>query len=123
CRFGLHGNYVTPEGTRMRLADHLRQTFEHLMPVADELGTADMVAALSEDVQKNGNDARWMRTQYNRLRDLPGLVDAIAHAFQGGRDAAVQHATIERVATRRRIRASSEPLHSVQQLAKPDAPT
>ena len=123
CRFGLHGNYVSADGSRMRLADHLRQTFERLMPVADELGTADMVAALRDDVQKNGNDARWMRSQYNRLRDLPGVVEAMTHAFQGGREAGAQQATLEHVANRRRIRATSEPLHPVQQLAKPEAPT
>ncbi len=123
ARFGLHGNYVTPDGERLRLADHLRQTFEQLMPVADELGTADMISALREDVQKNGNDARWMRGQYNRLRDLPGVVEAMTHAFHGGREAAQRQISPEQVATRRRIRATSEPLHPVQQLATPDAPT
>ncbi|MEI2415287.1 YbdK family carboxylate-amine ligase [Orrella sp. JC864] len=121
CRFGMHGNYVTPAGERLRLADHLRQTFEQLMPVADELGTADLMQALREDVQKHGNDARWMRTQYNRLRDLPAVVETMTHAFHGGREAAQRHTSPEQVATRRRIRATSEPLHPVQKLATPDA--
>ncbi|VGO08247.1 FIG074102: hypothetical protein [plant metagenome] len=122
CRFGLHGNYVTPDGQRMRLADHLRDTFEQLMPVADELGTLDMLSGLREDVRKNGSDARWMRAQFNRLRDLPAMVDAMTHAFDGGREKAVQQTTPEQAATRRRIRATSEPMMAVQTLATPDVP-
>ncbi|KAG1393808.1 hypothetical protein G6F59_014295 [Rhizopus arrhizus] len=40
CRFGLQGSYVTPEGQRMRLMDHLRALFQRLMPVAEELASS-----------------------------------------------------------------------------------
>jgi len=112
CRFGLHGNYVTVEGQRMRLTDHLRGLFGQLMPVADELGTADLLSALRDEAARQGNDARWLRGQYSRMRDLPGVVDAMVQAFRGGRDS-VQ----VREQPRRRVRAASEPLHDVQSLA------
>jgi len=119
CRFGLHGNYVTPDGQRVRLTDHLRGLFEQLMPVAEELGTTDLLGALREESARQANDARWLRSQYNRLRDLPLVVEAMAAAFRGGRDAAAAHATPARAATRRRIRATSEPVHPVERLAEP----
>lgn len=112
CRFGLHGNYVTPDGERMRLADHLRATLALLAPVAEELGTRDMLGALHDDLFSQGNDARWLRNQFNRVRELPALVELMVQAFQSGRDAAQDRH--ERLApagqARRRVRAASEPL-------------
>lgn len=111
CRFGLQAAYVQPDGTRTRLLDHLRQTFERLAPVADELGTSDLLAALHTDALL-GNDSRWLRNQYNLHRNLPGVVRAATHAWSG-----VPLETAEAVGPaltanplRRRVRASSEPL-------------
>jgi len=114
CRFGLQGNYVTPDGQRMRLMDHLRGTFGRLLEVADELGTRDMIETLRDEMFKSGNDARWLRSQFHRVRDLPLVVESMTQAFRGEREA------IEHSAARKRIRALSEPMHDVQALAAPE---
>ena len=115
CRFGLHGNYVAADGQRLRLVDHVRGLLEQLMPVADELGTTDLLAVLRDEAIRQGNDARWLRAQYGKLRDLPGVVDAMVQAFRSGRDG-VQL----REQPRRRVRAASEPLRGVHSLATPE---
>ena len=117
CRFGLQGSYVTPDGQRLRLIDHLRGLFQRLMPIADELGTGDMLVALRDESIRNGNDARWLRSQFHRLRDLPLVVESMTHAWRGERETAGAAAEVPR----RRIRATSEPVHGVQALATPEA--
>ena len=107
CRFGLQGSYVTPEGQRMRLIDHLRALFQRLMPVAEELGTGDMIAALRDDAMRSGNDSRWLRNQFHRLRDLPLVVEAMSTAWRGSNR---EPAPAEPAVLRRRIRATSEPM-------------
>ena len=107
-RFGTQAHYVTPRGERLRLADHLRATFERLMPVASELGTTDMLSALGENIAKQGNDARWMRTHFQKVRSLPLLVQSMTRAFRGSHDLAPPNLT--RSTQRRRVRARSEPL-------------
>lgn len=117
CRFGLHGSYVTPDGQRVRLSDHLKQLFERLMPVAEELGTTDMLQALRDEVLRGGNDARWLRSQFHRSRELPTMVEAMTQVFRG------EPAELPRPAeaVRRRIRANSEPVATA--LASPDPST
>ena len=122
CRFGLHGSYVTPDGQRVRLQDHARALLDRLMPIAGELGTTDMLAALRDEIRSGGNDARWMRSQFNRARELPLLVETLTRAWRHGREG-VQ--VVDPVPARRRIRATSEPLpphvaHDVQALATPE---
>lgn len=126
CRFGLQGSYVTPDGQRLRLIDHLRGVFGRLMPVAEELGTADMLGSLRDDALKSGNDARWLRGQFHRLRDLPMVVDAMTTAFRGDGGLAAVSSSAPAVdpsaVVRRRVRATSEPLGGVgvQSLVEPD---
>ena len=67
----------------MRLIDHLRALFQRLIPVAEELGTGDMIAALRDDAMRSGNDSRWLRNQFHRLRDLPLVVEAMSTAWRG----------------------------------------
>jgi carboxylate-amine ligase len=115
CRFGLHGSYVTPEGERMRLSDHLRGLLQRLMPIAEELGCADMLGALRDEVQHAGNDARVLRAEFHRLRELPLVVERMAQLWRGESEPREE---FEGVATlpyaRRRIRAASEPVSEVQ---------
>ncbi|GAA5236809.1 glutamate--cysteine ligase [Verticiella sediminum] len=105
CRFGLHANYVTRAGERVRLIEHLRGTFEQLMPVADELGTTDLLGALREDALRLGNDARWLRARHHELRELPAVAAAAADVWRGEPAGAAQAGP-----GRRRVRASSEPI-------------
>ena len=108
--------------------DHLRGTFARLAPIAEELGTTDMVSALCADMLKQGNDARWMRNTYHSSRNLPGVVQAMVDRFSGRERQAVEmdvEANLPMVTPereRRRIRASSEPLVDVQQFAAPEEP-
>ncbi|KOF52197.1 MULTISPECIES: YbdK family carboxylate-amine ligase [unclassified Achromobacter] len=119
CRFGLQGSYVTPDGQRVRLIDHLRALFQRLMPVAQELGTADMIAALRDEAIRSGNDSRWLRNQFHRLRELPLVVESMTQTFRG-EACATAPAPEPTAVLRRRIRATSEPMHvAVQPLSEP----
>jgi carboxylate-amine ligase len=120
CRFGLHGSYVTPQGDRLRLIDHMRALFARLMPVAKELGTRKMLTQLCDETLHGVNDARWLRNQYNRLRELPMVVESMVHLWRGE---VVPVATpADSSLLLRRLRATSEPLSaSVKSLAAPEA--
>jgi carboxylate-amine ligase len=120
CRFGMQGTYVGADGARMRLIDHIRATFDRLMPIACELGTADMLAELREDCGRRGNDARWMRAQFNRSRCLSAVVDGMVGAFRGEASAGPANRNETEVGGRRRVRAMSEPMFDVQTLVVPD---
>lgn len=114
CRFGLHGSYVTPDGQRVRLVDHLRALFDRLAPVAEELGTGDMLQTLRDEILRNGNDARWLRGQFLKVRELPLVVESMAQNWRGQ---GVQDTPPS--AGRRRIRATSEPVGGVCALSTP----
>ena len=118
CRFGLHGSYVTPQGERLRLHDHVRALLQQLMPIADELGTTDMLGGLRDDIQRGGNDSRWLRSQFHRVRELPALVECMTRAWRNGREDV--QGFEPPLPARRRIRATSEPVHEVQALATPE---
>lgn len=83
CRFGLQGSYAPPQGEPMRLIDHLRGTFERLMPIAESLGTADLLESLRLGCVEQGNGARWMRNRFTRMRALPEVVSDMAGVFRG----------------------------------------
>ena len=107
------------EGQRVRLIDHLRALFQRLMPVAQELGTADMIAALRDEAIRSGNDSRWLRNQFHRLRELPLVVESMTQTFRG-EACATAPAPEPTAVLRRRIRATSEPMHvAVQPLSEP----
>lgn len=118
CRFGLQGNYVDPIHGRMRLMDHLRMTLDQLAPVAEELGTGDMLKALADGALKQGCDARWLRTQFHRARELPAVVQAATNAWRG----VVPHCIDLQPLTaipRRRVRAGADERVAVDALAMP----
>jgi carboxylate-amine ligase len=121
CRFGMQGTYVGADGVRMRLIDHIRLTFDRLIPIGEELGTADMLAELREDCTRRGNDARWMRAQFNRTRSLSEVVDSMVGAFRGEGSAARAERYQREAGGRRRVRAMSEPMIDVQTLVAPES--
>src|SRR5690606_36415595 len=104
-RFGLQANYVTDKGERVRLMEHLRATFEMVLPVAEELGSADLVEGLQPTTLKMGGDAHWMRARFNEHQSLPGMVGAAADLWRG--EVAED---VSRAPARRRVRASAEPI-------------
>ncbi|MVW79338.1 YbdK family carboxylate-amine ligase [Bordetella sp. 02P26C-1] len=116
CRFGLQGSYVTAGGQRVRLIDHARELFRKLEPIAEELGTGDMLGQLRDEALRNGNDARWLRGQFHRVRDLPTVVESMTRLWRGERDVSASTEV-----PRRRIRATSVPMMGdVQALATPE---
>lgn len=110
CRYGMHGAYVTPDGERVRLGDHLRALLQRLMPVAEELGTADMLQTLRDELQHGGNDARWLRSEFHRLRDLPAVVEGMTRRWRGDGLPLSDSSTDKVHDGRRRIRAHTEPM-------------
>ena len=118
CRFGLQGNYVDPVHGRMRLMDHLRMTLDQLAPVAEELGTTSLLQALRNGALKQGCDARWLRTQFHRSRELPAVVQASVAAWRGQVPQCVDLSPLA-VIPRRRVRAGAEAIMPVDGLALP----
>ncbi len=108
-RFGLQAHYVCAQRGRMRLIEHLRATFDKVMPVAAELGTTELIDALRADALKLGCDAKWLRAQYQRNRDLHEVVDAAASVWRGETEVSADLPGPASV-VRRRVRASSEPI-------------
>ena len=106
-RFGLQAQYVTDKGERIRLIEHLRATFDMVLPVAEELGSTDLVEGLQATTLKMGGDAHWMRAKFNKHQSLPGVVGAAADLWRGE-----MAETLPQESTRRRVRASSEPITS-----------
>lgn len=106
-RFGLQAQYVTDKGERIRLIEHLRATFDMVLPVAEELGSTDLVEGLQATTLKMGGDAHWMRARFNKHQSLPGVVGAAADLWRGE-----MAETLPQESTRRRVRASSEPITS-----------
>ena len=85
------------------------------MPIADELGTTDLIGTLREEALKQGNDARWLRARHHELRSLPAMAAAAADAWRG--QPSDVPASLAGPA-RRRVRASSEPIvHGLPVLA------
>jgi len=108
-RFGLHGNYVDPVHGRMRLSDHLRATFDKLMPVARGLGTADLLETLRDETFSQGGDSKWLRDRFNQHGEIAEVVEAAVGAWRGEAAAAAEP-RIPELPARRRVRASSEPI-------------
>jgi carboxylate-amine ligase len=61
---------------------------------------------------RSGNDSRWLRSQFHRLRDLPLVVEAMSNAWRGVASPGVGPAEPTAV-LRRRIRATSEPMSAL----------
>lgn len=84
CRFGWNAPYITPDdASTVRLGDHMCVMFEQLMPIADEIGSTEMLLALGEEVLGRGNDAQWLRRAYREERAFPSLVERMANCFEG----------------------------------------
>jgi len=113
-RFGLHGHYVDPQAGRVRLGDHVRMTFDKVMPAARELGTAEMLEALRADVFKHGGDVKWLRAQFDRSQEIAEVVEAAAAAWRGEGTAETKpEPSVPDLQIRRRVRASSEPIFNM----------
>jgi carboxylate-amine ligase len=75
CRFGLDGTYVDPgTGEHRILRDDLLALFERLEVHAMELRAEEAIEYLRTDVTGFGNDAAWLRKQYEREHQLSEVV-------------------------------------------------
>jgi carboxylate-amine ligase len=84
CRFGLEGNFVDPvDQSHRSLRDDISATLEALAPHARELEATEPLQALQAVVSKSGNDARWMREQYESSQSLQELMWRAGQRWNG----------------------------------------
>lgn len=82
CRFGWDATYICHDASRVLLSDHMFWLFEQVMPVADELGSTEMVGWLHDEFQARGNDAEWLRQVYGLEQDLSVVVERMSDCFE-----------------------------------------
>ncbi|MGH6625645.1 MAG: YbdK family carboxylate-amine ligase [Burkholderiaceae bacterium] len=84
CRFGLDAVYVDPAtGEHMALREHILLTLRQLARHADRLGATGALQALRADVNRNHNDARWLRERQGQERLLAEVIRQAALKFRG----------------------------------------
>jgi glutamate---cysteine ligase / carboxylate-amine ligase len=75
CRFGFDGTMVDPYTKQQRrLREDLMATLERLAPDAEAMATTGALSALARDVERESNDARWLRDRYQETRSLNDVV-------------------------------------------------
>ncbi len=84
CRFGLDAVYVDPaSGEHMALREHILLTLRAVEQHAAGLGAASAIQLLRADVNRNHNDARWLRELQSRERLLAEVIRQAAFKFSG----------------------------------------
>ncbi|HEY1102873.1 MAG TPA: YbdK family carboxylate-amine ligase [Burkholderiaceae bacterium] len=84
CRFGLDAVYVDPAtGEHMALREHILLTMHQLGRHAESLGAASAIQLLRADVNRNHNDARWLRERQTQERLLAEVIRQAAQKFRG----------------------------------------
>jgi carboxylate-amine ligase len=83
CRHGFAGTLVDAASGRSRpLADDLRETLDRLAPQAAALGSQHALSALHATVAQ-GNDAAWLRREFEGTRTLADVVRKQAALWAG----------------------------------------
>ncbi len=84
CRFGLDAVYVDPAtGEHMALREHIVLTLHQLASHAESLGATAALGLLRAEVNRDHNDARWLRERQARERLLPEVVRQAGLRFRG----------------------------------------
>ena len=84
CRFGLDAIYVDPAtGKHMALREHVLHTLHQIERHAEGLGAAPMLQTLRADVNRDHNDARWLRERQAEERLLAEVVRQAAQRLRG----------------------------------------
>lgn len=84
CRFGLDAVYVDPAtGEHMALREHILLTLQQIARHAQESGAATALQMLRADVNRNHNDARWLRERQGKERLLAEVIRQAAKRFRG----------------------------------------
>jgi glutamate---cysteine ligase / carboxylate-amine ligase len=84
CRFGLDAVYVDPaSGEHMPLREHLLLTLQQIAKHATAPGATAALQLLRNDVNRNHNDARWLRERQGQERLLAEVIRQGARRFRG----------------------------------------
>lgn len=87
CRFGLDAVYVDPaSGEHMPMREHILLTMHKIHDHATRLGAGAAVQMLRADVNRNHNDARWLRELQGQERLLAEVIRRAARSFRGHAD-------------------------------------
>ena len=87
CRFGLDAVYVDPAtGGHMPLRDHILMTMDQIGQHATSVGAGAAVHLLRSSVERNDNDARWLRERQGQERLLAEVIRQAAQRFRSGLD-------------------------------------
>ncbi|MGV8804974.1 MAG: YbdK family carboxylate-amine ligase [Polaromonas sp.] len=87
CRFGLDAVYVDPAtGGHMPLREHILLTMAQIHRHASRLGASTSIGLLRDSVERNNNDARWLRERQNEERLLAEVIRQAGERFRGGPD-------------------------------------
>jgi len=84
CRFGLDAVYVDPAtGEHMALREHILLTMHQVAQHAQGLGASNALQLLRTEVNKNQNDARWLRELQGKEQLLAEVIRQAAQKFRG----------------------------------------
>ncbi len=87
CRFGLDAVYVDPAtGGHMPLREHILLTMDRIEQHAASVGASASIDLLRRSVERNDNDARWLRERQGEERLLAEVIRQAADRFRGGVD-------------------------------------
>ena len=87
CRFGLDAVYVDPAtGSHMPLREHILMTMAQIERHAHSVGASASIQLLRGSVERNDNDARWLRERQAEERLLAEVIRQAAQRFRGGAD-------------------------------------
>ena len=85
CRFGLDAIYVDPAtGKHMPLREHILLTFQKIERHTKDLGGSAFLQILKTSVDRNENDARWLRERQGEEALLAEVIRQAAQRFRGG---------------------------------------
>ncbi|MDP2257973.1 MAG: YbdK family carboxylate-amine ligase [Polaromonas sp.] len=85
CRFGLDAVYVDPAtGSHMPLREHILMTMSQIDRHAISVGASASLNLLRSSVDRNDNDARWLREKQGEERLLAEVIRQAAERFRGG---------------------------------------
>ena len=85
CRFGLDAIYVDPATDRhMPLREHILLTFQKIERHTKDLEASAFLQILKTSVERNENDARWLRERQGQESLLAEVIRQAAQRFRGG---------------------------------------
>ena len=85
CRFGLDAVYVDPAtGGHMPLREHILMTMAQIERHAHRLDASASIHLLRTSVERNDNDARWLRERQGEEHLLAEVIRQAAERFRGG---------------------------------------